>query len=222
MPGWLNRNNILLLTGGLLAAFCLGLVFCYQLVAYSASSYLYDDPAALPQNTVGVVLGTSRFTSKGKPNGHYKRRIEAVAHLVKENRINYVLVSGDNGTRWYDEPTQMRRDLIHLGVPAEIIYRDYAGFRTLDSIIRARDVFGQDSFTIISQKFQNERALYIARQNGIEAVAFNAGGELRKMGYSNQMREVLARVLAVIETWFLSTGPKVLGPPVIIGETPPT
>ncbi|MTI13167.1 SanA/YdcF family protein [Sansalvadorimonas verongulae] len=222
MPGWLNRNKLLTLTGGLLAAVCLGLALCYLSVAYLSSPYLYDKPAQLPQNEVGVVLGTSRYTSKGKPNGHYHRRMEAVAQLVKAKRIRYVVVSGDNGTRWYDEPTQMRRDLIRLGVPADIIYRDYAGFRTLDSIIRARDVFGQTSFTIISQKFQNERAVYIAHQNGIDAVAFNASGELLLTDHSNQLREILARVLAIIETQFLNTGPKVLGPPVIIGETPPT
>ncbi|WP_281647635.1 ElyC/SanA/YdcF family protein [Parendozoicomonas sp. Alg238-R29] len=222
MPGWLYRKQTLITAGLLIAATCVGIVFCYQLVARQAAPYIYDSPDDLPINNVGVVLGTSRYTSQGKPNGHYRRRMEAVAQLVKEKRINYVLVSGDNGTRWYDEPTRMRRDLIRLGIPPSVIYRDYAGFRTLDSILRARDVFGQTSFTIISQKFQNERALFIAHQNNINAIAFNAKGELLLTDFSNQIREILARVLAVIEIQFLGTGPKVLGPAIIIGETPPT
>ncbi|CAM3577149.1 SanA/YdcF family protein [Parendozoicomonas haliclonae] len=222
MLKWLNSGRVLALAALAAVALLLIISLCNLLITRTAKPYLYSDINRIPAHKVAVVLGTSRYTSDGDFNWHYRRRMEAAAALIKEEKIGYVLVSGDNGTRWYDEPTRMKRDLITLGVPAERIYRDYAGFRTLDSIIRAKEVFGLDTFIIISQQFQNERALYIARKNNIDAIAYNARGILIPEDYSNRIREALARVLAVIETHILGTGPRVLGPDIIIGETPPT
>lgn len=207
---------------GGIAATGLAIVLCNLIVARTAQPFLHEDIALLPFHHVAVVLGTSRYTTDGNTNGHYHRRMEAVAALVKAKKIRFVLVSGDYSSRWYDEPTRMKNDLVALGVPPQQIYRDYAGFRTLDSVIRAREVFGLESFIIVSQQFQNERALYIARNNDINAIAFNAEGVLVAHDYSSRIREALARVLAVLEIHLLGVEPKVLGPDVIIGETPPT
>lgn len=195
---------------------------CDRLVSDRASGYLYSDIDRLPVNEVGVVLGTSRYTRDGLPNGHYLRRLEAVTELLNAGKIRYILVSGDNATRYYDEPSRMRADLIAMGVPADRIYRDYAGFRTLDSIVRAHKVFGLEPFTIISQSYQNERAIFIAREQGINAIAYNAHGKFPTSDYSSRIRETLARFLAVLEARLLKTEPRFLGEPIIIGETPPT
>ncbi len=222
MPKQLNCGRAFTLASVAVSALLMAIAGCYFLVAKTASPFLYHDIAQIPKHDVAVVLGTSRYTTEGNLNGFYRRRMEAVAELLRAGKIRYILVSGDNSSRWYDEPSRMKQDLIKLGVPESLIYRDYAGFRTLDSVIRARKVFGLQSFIIVSQKFQNERALYIARNNDIDAIAFNAHGSLVSHDYSNRVREALARVLAVAETLLLGTGPKVLGPNVVIGKTPPT
>lgn len=202
----------------------LGALFhiCDQLVSDLSDGYLYSDPSSLPVNQVGVVLGTSRYTSDGQPNGHYLRRLEAAATLIRMSKIHYILVSGDNATPYYDEPSRMKADLIAIGVPADRIYRDYAGFRTLDSVIRANKVFSLTQFTLISQQYQNERAIFIAQKHDIQAIAFNAHGNILATDYSNRIREILARLLAVLEVLLLYTQPQILGESIIIGETPPT
>ena len=86
--------------------------------------------------------------------------------LFQAGKISRILVSGDNRRMNYNEPVEMRKALIAHGIPDSVIVMDFAGIRTLDSVIRAKKVFGQDRFTIISQRFHNERALYIAGRNG--------------------------------------------------------
>jgi SanA protein len=109
---------------------------------------------------VGLVLGTSQYLKNGYLNWYFKYRIEATVELYKKGKIDFILVSGDNSHKNYDEPTAFKNELIKRGIPADQIYLDYAGFRTLDSVVRAKEIFGQTSITIISQKFHNERAIY--------------------------------------------------------------
>ncbi len=214
---WLFLKLMLLLVTGALAVTLL----CNFMVDRTADRALYSDLDDLPYKQVGVLLGTSKFSRLGGINDHYRLRVNAAIELFKAGKIDYILISGDNSTPFYDEPTTIRRDLLKNGIPAQRIYRDYAGFRTLDSILRAHHVFELESFTIISQAPHSKRALYIAINHDINAVAFNAGN-----GYdtdlSNKVREMLARVLAVIEVNFFNTGPKFLGPAVEIGTAPPT
>ncbi len=193
---------------------------CNFLINLDTKKYLFSDLRSIPHNRVGVLLGTSKYSRYGGYNDHYSLRLNAAFQLYTSGKIDYILVSGDNSSRYYDEPSTIRRDLLKKGIPAERIYRDYAGFRTLDSIIRARHVFGLEQFTIISQASHNRRALYIARNNDINAIAFNAG-EGDNTDISNKTREILARVLAILEVHMLKTGPKYLGPTVDIGTTPP-
>ena len=139
-----------------------------------------------------MLLGTSRYLKNNQKNLYFFNRIEAAAQLYHSGKIDYIIASGDNSRVGYNEPQDMKEELIKLGVPAERIYLDYAGFRTLDSILRAKIIFGQNSFIVISQRFHNERAIYIARRHGIEAYGFNAEDVFvsrRKM----QVRELLAR-----------------------------
>ena len=118
---------------------------------------------------------------------------------------------------FYNEPECMRRSLVALGVPDSIIYSDYAGFRTFDSMVRCKEVFGQDSVTVISQRWHNGRALYIAQHAGLDAIAINALDVQVKHAYlKNHIRELLAKVKVVMDVTFHKQ-PKFLGEPVKVG-----
>lgn len=159
----------------LLIIVCAGTVFfCFHIVKSSAENRLFSDVTKIPHNKVGLLLGTAPVTPWGVHNNYYDYRINAATELFKAGKIDYILVSGDNHSTDYDEPTCMRDSLMVRGIPKDKIILDYAGFRTLDSVVRAKEIFGQDSITIISQQFHNERALYLAKRYEIEAVAYNA------------------------------------------------
>jgi SanA protein len=211
----------------LLACFCLLLASAAMLLGYSewtisdARHYTYDDVDAVPYNRVALVLGTSKYLIGGSPNHYFKYRIKAAAELYNNGKVDYILVSGDNATVQYNEPRQMRRALIQAGIPAKAIYSDYAGFRTLDSIVRAKEVFGQAHFTVVSQAFHNERAIFIARHFGIEAVGFNAKDPSAYQGIKTRVREVFARLMGLLDLYVLDKGPKFLGEPIVIGGPTP-
>ena len=130
-------------------------------------------------------------------NLYYQNRIDAAVALYMAGKVDYIIVSGDSNTIYYNEPVLMRNDLIARGVPAQKIFMDNAGFRTLDSILRCRDIFGQEQVTIISQAFHNERAVYIANHKGIKTVAYCAkDGDTVWFSY---LREKFARVKMIYD-----------------------
>jgi SanA protein len=177
----------------------------------------YDSVELIPKNKVGLVLGAGKFTSNGEINLYYIYRVEAAVALYNSGKIDYILISGDNGRTDYDEPTDFKNDLIAKGIPAEKIYLDYAGFRTLDSVVRAKEIFGQNTFTIISQKFHNQRAIYLAKSYGIEAIGYNAKDVMGAYGLKTQLREYLARAKASLDVFF-NVEPKFLGEKITIGQ----
>lgn len=181
-----------------------------QSIAWSVQVHTTAD--TVPKSPVGLVLGTSP-TFHGRPNVFYTARIEAAADLYLAGRVRGLIVSGDNSRTEYNEPDAMRADLIAAGVPAEFITCDYAGFRTLDSVIRAREVFGQDDIVIISQPFHAERAVFLAKRLGISASAYAAENPRPRAWIKVRAREVLARCLAVTDL-LRNKGPKFLGPQV--------
>lgn len=193
------------------------IITCNSIINRSVAQGLYDDLAEIPDNEVGVLLGTSPKLKNGKNNLYFDHRISAAIQLYKAGKIKYILISGDNRQKNYNEPEYMKRALIQGGIPEGAIYLDYAGFRTLDSMVRAKKVFGQDRFTVISQKFHNARAVYIARKNGIEAIGFNARDVDAYSGFKTQIRERLARVKVFIDL-FTRKQPKFLGEKIIIGN----
>lgn len=180
------------------------------LVVKSTEDYIFNDPKTVPFNKVGLLLGTSKRVSSGNTNLYYKYRIDAAVKLYQSEKVEYILVSGDNGTLNYDEPTTIKNDLIKRGIPTSKIFLDYAGFRTLDSVIRSRAVFGQKRITVISQQFHNERAIYIAKSKGIKAVGFNAQDVSKRYGKKTMLRERFARVKMVLDLIF-GKSPKFLG-----------
>ena len=163
------------------------------------NSYSYSSIDSIPHNHCALVLGTSKYLWNGKRNLYYTNRIKAAVELYNHSKIDFIIVSGDNRNRNYNEPITMYNDLIAAGIPNKKIILDYAGFRTLDSVVRGKEVFGQDQFTIVSQAFHNQRAIYIARKKGIEAIAFNTEDEPGKHAFKVQIREVAARILVVFD-----------------------
>jgi len=193
-------------------------LFCQWLVLRAGAGRLYTNVADVPVRDVGLVLGVGERLGNGSENPFFKYRIAAAAELFKAGKVRRLLVSGDNHTRGYDEPAMMTRALMNAGVPESAIHVDDAGFRTLDSIVRARKVFLLERFTIISQKFHNQRALLIAGHHGIDAIGFCAPDVGFRYSKWTYVREALARVKVVLDLYVFHTGPKFLGPPIRLSE----
>jgi len=181
-------------------------------VKESNKDRIYTNIDNLPKTNVALLLGTSKYIKKGKINYFYKYRIDATEKLYKNGKIKAVLISGDNASKYYNEPATMRQDLIKRGIPKDKIYLDFAGFRTLDSILRAKNIFNLDRFVIISQKFHLERALFISKKYKIDAIGFVAKDiKNTKAALRMQFREYLARVKAFLDLYILDTKPKFFG-----------
>ena len=187
------------------------------IIRFSAESYLFDSSDDIPHNRVGLVLGTSHRVINGGPNPYFHNRMQAAAHLYHNNKVSYLLVSGDNRTQYYNDPMHMKQALVSLGVPADVIYSDNAGLRTLDSVIRAKKVFGQDSITIISQRFHNQRAVYIALRQQMEVIAFNAHDVPKDKTDKTRIREWLAKANVFLDL-LVRREPGDLGESIVIGE----
>ncbi len=190
------------------------------LIRAAAKGRTYSDVSLIPHRRVGVLLGCAQRLSNGRANLFFSYRVAAAATLFTANKVEYIIVSGDNHVAGYDESTEMKQALVAAGIPAERITCDFAGFRTLDSIIRAKEVFGQTSLTVISQEFHNQRAIYIASHEGIDAIGFNARAVASAPGFRTNLREQFARVKAVLDVCLLGTRPKFLGPKIEIGGVP--
>ena len=197
------------IVGGLSLWLLLVIIACNVQVNRKTAKALYDDLNLVPACEVGLLLGTNPYLKNGLPNKYFLYRIEAAVQLYQAKKIQYILVSGDNHRNDYNEPEEMKKALIKKGIPETSILMDYAGFRTLDSVVRAKTVFGKERFMIISQRFHNERALYLAQYNHIEAVGFNAQDVTAYYGLKTRVREYLARLKLFIDLWF-EVNPKFL------------
>ena len=183
---------------------------CNKWIELKTEKQIFSSIELLPNNKVGLLLGA-------KPgNLFYTNRIKAAIALFKARKINYIVVSGDNHTKEYDEGTAMFNDLMAGGIPDTCISIDYAGFRTLDSVVRCDKIFGQQSFTIISQKFHNERALFIANKKGLRCIAFNAEDVPSRFSKRTLIREYFARIKCILDIYIFKTQPKFLGDPILI------
>ena len=216
----MNPAKTIIKKGVVVSLMLVLLVFCFTLIAHllihqKANTLVYNSVEEIPHNKVGLLLGTSKYVARGQLNLFYKHRIEAAHTLFSSGKIDYILVSGDNSTHYYNEPKKFKDDLISIGIPEDRIILDYAGFRTLDSVVRAKEVFGENAITIISQRFHNERALFIASSHNIKAIAYNAQDVSRKYGLKVHLREYLARVKVFLDILF-NVQPKFLGDPIPI------
>lgn len=196
---------------------CLGILFCnYRITGY-AKGRIFRDTTLIPYNKVGLLLGTSPRVRSGKSNPYFDNRIAAAAALYEAGKVKYILISGDNRRHNYNEPQAMKDSLLKRGVPKEALVLDFAGLRTLDSVVRSKEIFGQDSVTVISQQFHNERAIFLARHYGIHAIGYNAKDVDIQQGFKTQVRELLARVKVYVD-FFTSKQPRHLGEKIEIPE----
>jgi SanA protein len=195
--------------------FALLLVFlAHAVVKRAADGRIYHDIESVPVKTSALLLGTSWSSRSGRPNRFFEHRIDAAAHLVRHGRVAVLVASGDNSHDSYNEPRAMQNALVDRGVPTDRIILDYAGFRTLDSVVRMHEVFQQSDFIVVSQEFHLERALFIAEARGIDAIGFAARDVEGTFGV--RIREYAARVRAVFDVYVFGTQPRFLGDPVPI------
>ncbi|WP_185155513.1 SanA/YdcF family protein [Rudanella paleaurantiibacter] len=183
-------------------------LLCNWWVVTSTRNQIYFNIHQLPSNDVALVLGTSKFVRSGKENLFFRYRMEATARLWKEGKIKYIILSGNNDSEYYNEPMDMQKALLKLGVPEDVMTLDYAGFRTFDSVVRCKEVFNQDKITIVSQNFHNARALYIGNHEGIEAIAFAAQDVPDGYSLRTLIREYMARPYAMLDVYLIRPKPE--------------
>ncbi|AGB81781.1 vancomycin high temperature exclusion protein [Serratia rubidaea] len=179
-------------------------------ISWKTAPYIYEEVQQLPDRQVGVVLGTAKYYRTGVINQYYRYRMQGAINAYNSGKVKYLLLSGDNALQSYNEPMTMRRDLIAAGVAPSDIVLDYAGFRTLDSIVRTRKVFDANDFIIITQRFHCERALFIALHMGIQAQCFAVPSPKNML--SVRVREIFARLGALNDLYILKREPRFLGP----------
>lgn len=223
---WFRRNCFSLAAGfaGSFLAVAALILWADRTCELAAQGRIYRSIDTVPEREVGLVLGTSKVTRHGTPNLHFNQRIAAAVALYRAGKVHHLLVSGDNHVATYDEPTDMRSALAAAGIPTNAITCDYAGFRTLDSVVRAKDVFGLSRCTIISEEFHCPRALWIAQNHGLDAIAFAAPDvSLKSWSLRAEAREQLARAWCGVDLYVLHRGPKFPGPrePILISSIQP-
>lgn len=194
-----------------LIVFVLLIVATNLWIILSTSHNVFSDLTKLPDHRVALVLGTSNKTVSGNVNPYFKKRMETAAELYRMGKLDHLILSGDNRSMYYNEPMEMRKALIKLGVPQSAITLDYAGLRTLDSVVRCKEIFGQDRITIITQPFHSYRALFISHYYNIDAVAMVADEPDFEYSIKVRLREYFARTKAVLDLYILKTAPRFLG-----------
>lgn len=184
---------------------------CNMWIMLATQPQIYKEVSAIPHRSVALVLGTSNRLSDGSPNPFFINRIETAYQLFKSGKVDHIIVSGDNRSKYYNEPVAMRNALIEKGIPSSVITLDFAGLRTLDSIVRCKEIFGQESVTIITQPFHSYRALFISQYYNMDAVVMVADEPEAWQSAKVVARELLARPLAVLDLYIFKTSPRFLG-----------
>lgn len=202
----------------LVASLAIGLLVFYAdwHVTHSSEAFCVNISTDIPSTHVAVVLGTSPKLRGGQENPYFNYRIDAAVELFELGKVDRILVSGDNRTEYYNEPIAMQKALVERGVPEDRIHLDYAGLRTLDSMVRTKDIFQQDSVIVVSQAFHNQRAVYIAHQRGLFAWGYNAKDVDVSVGFRTRLREAFARAKMLLDLYVLDTQPRHLGEKEII------
>jgi SanA protein len=210
----------ILLVGALALLLVLLAWLAERRLAHFAAPYVTADPAALPEIEVALVLGAAPIGPEGGPNRYLEYRLDAAAALWRAGKVKYLLVSGDRRPPDYDEPSVMRARLVARGVPERAIYRDFGGRRTRDSVLRARAVFGQRRLIIVSQDFHANRAVFLARHEGIEAWGLAARDVAHAYSVFTELRRYPSALRAYYDVWF-DTPAGQAGPTIAIGIDPP-
>lgn len=183
------------------------IMLCHYIVVWNANGKIYTKIEDIPASDIGLLLGTPPQTRYGgMSNSFFNYRIDAAEALYKAGKIGYLLISGDdNSLNGLNEVQCMKDSLIIRGIPASVIFLDGKGLRTFDSVVRTSTLFGVKSFTVISQKFHNERAIYLAEHLNLDiekVQAFNAKSPTSKLSLLTYLREYLARVKMFMDIFF--------------------
>ena len=198
------------------ALICLaGVLAIYMWVEWSTKANRLQALEESIEPRVTLVLGTAARLVDGRENLYFSGRMDTAAELYHAGKVLHFILSGDNSRQSYNEPEDMRQALLKRGVPDSLITLDFAGFRTLDSVVRSQKVFQQEKITIISQGFHVARACFIARQKGIDAQGYEAPF-ITLSWWKLLLRESMARVKMVLDLYIFQTGPKYLGPPITL------
>ena len=200
-----------------LLVFVLLTAWANYVIEKETKTFITSKTDELPKCKTALLLGTSKTLKYFQVNEYFYRRINATVNLYMSGKIKYIIVSGDNSTDTYNEPADMKKDLIKCGVPDSVIYLDYAGFRTFDSVVRAKEVFGQDTVIMVSQEFHNQRAVFIAQKIGMVAYGYNAEDVDNSTGFKTRFREFFARLKVFIDI-YTNTQPKFLGEKIKVGK----
>lgn len=201
----MKKSKIVIWIGCLIVLFCIvTLLTCNFIVVNSAKNKAFSEIDSIKYNKVGLLLGTTPQARLTKvTNYFFIYRIDAAEQLYRAGKIEKILISGDeNSMDGVNEPECMRDSLVARGVPASAIILDGKGYRTICSVVNANKVFGLKSFTIISQEFHNERAIYQAEHLGLDIEniqAYNAQMPKSRRAYLTSIREYFARVKMFID-----------------------
>jgi len=182
------------------------ILVCNVWIINATKARIFYDVHSLPVNRDGLVLATGKLMENGRVNQHFIRRVDAAAELYHAGKVQRLILSGDKG---HDEPMELKRALLSRGVPESAMVLDNYGLRTLDSVVRARDVFHCGRVTIISERFHDFRALFLSQYYGIDAVAYAPPDLSLRWMIKSSVRESLARVKAVLDLYVLKTKPRV-------------
>jgi SanA protein len=186
-------------------------IVCFLWIENSNKERLFDDVAKVPACHAAIVLGTSAHLGNGTDNLYFTYRMDAAARLYEAKKVHKFILSGDNRVNDYNEPKDMKKALMKKGIPDSCIVLDYAGLRTFDSMVRCKEIFGQDSVVVVSQQFHNARSLFIANKIGLTAFGFNAKKVTTQKTVKMKFREFFSRIKCVLDIYVFNTKPKHLG-----------
>lgn len=184
---------------------------CFYWIEKANSKNLFENIDDVPKCSTGIVLGTSHYLANGTENLYFTYRMDAAVELFNAQKVNKFILSGDNRVNDYNEPKEMKKALIRRGIPDSCLVLDYAGLRTFDSMVRCKDIFGQDTVIVVSQQFHNARSLFIANKIGLKAYGFNAKKVTTQKALKMKVREFFSRIKCVLDLYVFNTKPKHMG-----------
>jgi len=195
----------------------LGIILFYSINSYVdkyAADFCYDELDKIPQADAIIVLGA--FVHDEQPSQTLKERLDNALELYVAGKAGKIILSGDHGTKEYDEVNIMKDYMLEKGVPREDLFLDHAGFNTYDSMYRAKEVFCVNTLLISTQQFHINRAVYIARKLKIDAYGYPSNRWINYYNRQYGLREKFAKIKAFIDVDILKRSPKYLGEPIPI------
>ena len=198
-----------------IAAIALLILSSVLLIRNASEGRIFENAASVPPRYTALVLGAKVYRD-GTPSMILRDRLQAALDLYRQHKVRKILVSGSHPSQSEDEVGAMAKWLCNRGVPEVDIFLDHAGFRTLDSMVRASEVFGVREAVICTQAFHLPRSIFLARRSGIDAVGLVSDRRKYRHHAYNHIRELAAKTVAVLDSCVFHRGPRFLGAPISI------